>query len=254
MLVLSRKAGEAIVFPSLGITVAVSRLRGKNVTLAVEAPEQVRILRKELVPQLQKSCVKQLGPKISHELRNKLNSVGLSLNVLLRQTEVGKVLDTQVLKQAIDELHELDDSLKSSNNCMQAGADVSDNVEEQRLALLVEDNHNEASLLSAYLREYGFRVINAQDGQAALNFLEYSPHTPDVVLLDMNMPGMNGQETIRVIRQRPQFSGLRLFAVSGMAPEEARVAVGEPTGVNRWFQKPIRPDELVSQLKKELAA
>ena len=248
MLVLSRKSGEAIVFPSLDITVTVSRIRGRNVTLAVEAGDHVRILRKELVPTLTQKCSDQLGSKVSHAVRNNLNSIGLSLNVLLSQVEAGREADSQILSRAIADLQRLDDSLTRVTD-----ESSSLDKDDQRLALLVEDNDNESALLSAFMRDYGFRVIHAKDGNAALSFLDYAPFLPDVVLLDMNMPGMSGQETVRVIRERPSLSKLRLFAVSGMAPEEAQISIDEQ-GVNRWFQKPIRPDELISQIKQDLAA
>ncbi|MFK7737481.1 MAG: response regulator [Pirellulaceae bacterium] len=248
MLVLSRKSGEAITFPALDITVTVSHVRGKAVTLGVEAPDEIRILRKELVPQLEKTCSSRLGNRLNHAVRNRLNSVGLSLNVLLRQVESGKEANFDILKKALEDLHVLDESLVEVSDNRRASKDGS-----QRLALLVEDNENESALLSAFLRDYGFRVVNALDGQAALNFMDFAPKQPDIVLLDMNMPGMNGEETVEVIRKRTDWSDLKLFAVSGMAPEDTRIQIGA-AGVNRWFRKPIQPDELVRQIDRDLAA
>lgn len=246
MLVLSRKSGEAIVFPELDITVTVSQIRGRCVSLGIEASNQVRILRKELVPKLQANCTAKLGSKLTHSVRNKLNSVGLSLNVLLRQIESGSEPESEILRHALGDLHLLDESLLECSE----NARSNDN---QRLALLVEDNENESALLSAFLRDYGFRVVNALDGRAAINFLDFAPVNPDIVLMDMNMPRMSGPEAVREIRQRANFSGLKLFAISGMSAEDADVHVGSD-GVNRWFQKPIQPDELVRQINHELAA
>ncbi|GAB5404058.1 MAG: hypothetical protein Aurels2KO_22890 [Aureliella sp.] len=91
------------------------------------------------------------------------------------------------------------------------------------------------------------------DGQAAVNFLNYSPVRPDVVLLDMNMPGVDGPTTVKLIREKPEFRSLKLYAVSGLSPEDVDVGLGD-SGVNRWFQKPIRPDELLESIANEIAA
>ncbi|MEM7477057.1 MAG: response regulator [Planctomycetota bacterium] len=248
MLVLSRKVGEAIVFPSLDITLTVSKVRGSSVALAIEAPNQVRVLRKELVPRLQNRCAQKLGHQMGHDFRNQLNAAGLSLNVLLRQTEAGQAPDANMLKQALGDLQRLDESLASVS---QNGDALPQS--EKPIVLIVEDNENESALLTALLRSHGFRVVNALDGRAALNFLDYAPRSPDIVLLDMNMPRMNGKETVSQIRRRPELNSLKLFAVSGMTSDSAEVPVGSG-GVDRWFRKPIQPDELVLQIDRELAA
>ncbi|GAB5404059.1 MAG: hypothetical protein Aurels2KO_22900 [Aureliella sp.] len=153
MLVLSRKSGEAIVFPALDITVAVSSIKGKCVALSVEAPSDIRILRQELVPRLEHSCKQQLGVRgLPHELRNQLNTIGLSLNMLLRQLEKGDSQDTATLTSVIDQLHNLDEALQSGG---QAPVELES---EKRLALVVDDNENESALLAAFLRNEGYRV------------------------------------------------------------------------------------------------
>ena len=119
-----------------------------------------------------------------------------------------------------------------------------------RRALLVEDDANESELLAGFLRLSGFSVDTAADGCDALDYLAQHDQ-PDVVLLDMQMPRCDGRSTISAIRDNPQFQGLRVFAVSGKVPAELGVTVG-PQGVDRWFRKPLNPQSLVRELKRDL--
>jgi len=75
---------------------------------------------------------------------------------------------------------------------------------------------------------------------------------PDVVLLDMKMPRFDGPKTVSAIRQNPEHRSLKIFAVTGTDPAEAAVTVG-PTGVNRWFTKPVDPEQLVQAMQLEAA-
>lgn len=145
MLVLSRKPGEAIVFPDLGITVSISRLRGKNVTLAVEAPREVHVLREELVPRVDQ--FQSDAQKDASNSRCKLHSIRVLLNVMQAQADAGGEVDTRILKQVIDQLLDLDESLTVMPE------DVSAPSKDRLLATRVEDDHQKATRLSAYLSD-----------------------------------------------------------------------------------------------------
>ena len=116
-------------------------------------------------------------------------------------------------------------------------------------ALVVEDDDNERELLAGCLRVSGFDVDTAADGLQAM--VRLTEKAPDVVLLDMRMPRFDGRRTISAIRSNPEYRDLKLFAVSGTRPEEMNITVG-PTGVNRWFQKPLNPKALIDALRDEL--
>jgi len=64
---------------------------------------------------------------------------------------------------------------------------------------------------------------------------------------------LNGPGTIDAIRRNPKTCGLRVFAVSGEHQSTSTVPVGVG-GVDRWFQKPISPDKLVSEMSREVAS
>ena len=73
---------------------------------------------------------------------------------------------------------------------------------------------------------------------------------PDVVLMDMNMPEMNGPEAIRRIRQDRRMDHIRVIGVSGLEQDEAGVETGE-SGVDQWYTKPVNARRLVNELGKQ---
>jgi CheY-like chemotaxis protein len=89
--------------------------------------------------------------------------------------------------------------------------------------LVVEDNDALRENLAECLDGEGYQVSEARDGHAALALLEAGP-LPDVVLIDMMMPGMGGTELVSRIRAEPRLAGLRLVLSTGMAPPSETVA------------------------------
>jgi PAS domain S-box-containing protein len=111
--------------------------------------------------------------------------------------------------------------------------------------LVVEDNLDAAESMSAILEMWGCTVRAAQDGPAAL--LEARDFRPDVVLLDIGLPGMNGYEVARRLRRAPETAGARLIAVSGYGREEDQKAARE-AGFEHSLSKPVDIPALKSLL------
>ena len=248
MLVLSRRANEQIVFPTLGISVSVERIDSRRVRLGIDAPSEVPVLRHELLES--QSDHPQRGsatnPKRDHELRNRLNAVSVRLHLLQRQLELGHVSNvTSAIEATLNELQRMENMLARSSS-------LNASLVEKPRALIVDDCRNESELLAEYLRTFDYEVFTVENGIECLEFL--ASHTrPDVILLDMNMPRMDGKAAVRSIRENPAHDGIKVFAVSGISQEAACIETG-PNGVDRWFTKPIRPNELVEQMKTELEA
>jgi carbon storage regulator CsrA len=251
MLVLSRGPKDKIVFPNLGVSVEILRVSGNRVRVGVDAPKDVRVLRHEIAgslnAELNQEADQAHGPKLSHRLRNRLNVAHVALGLAEKQLNAGlsdEALAT--LHRAIREFDTIDGELHPADGAATAPAPKS----LQPRALLVEDDVNESELLAGFLRLSGFVVDTAGDGLQAM--VQLARHDrPDVVLLDMHMPRMNGAKTVGSIRRNPDYRHVRLYAVSGSTPSEVNVEVG-PQGVDRWFQKPIKPQELVDCLQQEL--
>jgi carbon storage regulator CsrA len=230
MLVLSRREQESIVFPKLGIRIQVTRVRGKAVSLGVDAPEDVRVLRGELQPDddvhvknhASSSTTSSLSTNDSqklqkedrereHELRNRVNTLTLALHLLQKRAKKADgAVDEMLLSGAIDELALIEEALQ--DNRKTPSLDEVENIASLPLALLVDDNANETSLLAGYLRQFGFRVATALDGRAALRFIDANSRLPDIVLLDMNMPGLDGRGTIVEIQKQSHCGCLRSAA------------------------------------------
>ncbi len=249
MLVLSRREDDKIVFPNLGITVEVLRIAGRTVRLGVKAPPQVRVLRHELAgdeTESLDSVVTAVAPgRISdHQLRNRLNRATLGLSLIQQYLEKGRMAAADLeLEKVLAVFQSLEEDLSPAERVEEAPG---------HRALLVEDDANESELLAGFLRLSGFAVDRAFDGSDALEYLAEKGQ-PDVVLLDMQMPRCDGPTTIQAIRTNPDYAGLRVYAVSGQVADEVGVTVG-PSGVNRWFRKPLNPQSLVTELRRELQA
>jgi signal transduction histidine kinase len=111
--------------------------------------------------------------------------------------------------------------------------------------LVVDDNEDAAELLSELLRGSGHEVMVAHDGPGALDLL--TTFAADIGLLDIGLPGMDGYELARQIRQLGTASALRLIAVTGYGQENDRNAT-RVAGFDRHLTKPISLDDLTQIL------
>lgn len=262
MLVLTRRADQKIVFPNLGITLQVLRIRGNVVKIGIDAPPSVAVLRHEIsegdaaappAPESEADAVRERR----HAMRNRLNAVTVALHLYRKQLENGLANDAEAtLQKLMEQLAALDGEIAGTTEARVRDSGGIGNLvrkaEATKKALLVEDDRNESELLAGYLRLNGFEVVTAGDGADALEYLQ-SHAAPEVVLLDMKMPRVDGPKTVELIRRDPSLEGLKVYAISGTAPSDLGVATG-PQGVDRWFSKPLNPEVLVRELRRELTA
>jgi two-component system phosphate regulon response regulator PhoB len=112
--------------------------------------------------------------------------------------------------------------------------------------LIIEDDANVCELLFSCLRKDAYRVSAAQSGEAGL--LEIEEDMPDVVVLDLNLPGMNGLDVCRTMRQDPWMSKIPVLMLTGMTDEEDVVA-GLDVGADDYMTKPFSPKLLSARVK-----
>jgi PAS domain S-box-containing protein len=115
-----------------------------------------------------------------------------------------------------------------------------------RRVLIVDDNNDAAVSLSILLASLGYETRTEADGESALETAE--SFEPEVVLLDIGLPRMNGYEVARRIRQRPWGSQAALIAVTGWGKEEDRRRTLE-AGFDDHLVKPVDPTVLLSRLR-----
>lgn len=114
--------------------------------------------------------------------------------------------------------------------------------------LLVDDLEDNVSLLEAILAEEGYEIDSARNGKSALAKIEASP--PDLVLMDAMMPGMDGYEVTRRIRENPKLPFIPILMIT--ASESANIPQGLELGANDFIRKPIDFEELMARIKASL--
>jgi CheY-like chemotaxis protein len=119
------------------------------------------------------------------------------------------------------------------------------------LVLVVDDCPNAADSLALVLRRWGYRAAVAYDGPSAMAAALSQP--PAAVLLDIGMPGVDGYEVARRLRERPWTAGALLIALTGYGREEDVCRCRE-AGFDRHLLKPCDPEELRRVLAGRLAA
>jgi carbon storage regulator CsrA len=259
VLVLTRRENEKILLPDVGVTVELMAVTGNRARLGITAPDNIRILREEVAAN--QDAIKQAmtrGPvsrEFAHAIRNRLNAAILAAETVRLQIEAGQLTATSAsLDRIVAELRTMATMVEGDRRATpipippeRPGA-----LRRPWKALLVEDDANESLLLAGILRMTGYEVDVAGDGADALDYL-HSHERPDVVLLDMKLPKVDGPTTLGRIRRDPNLDGMKVYAVSATPPKRFGVKTG-PGGIDRWFCKPLDPRELVRQLDSELSA
>lgn len=112
--------------------------------------------------------------------------------------------------------------------------------------LLIEDDESTRGLLAEELEREGFVVEEASDGEEGLSEVQRFP--PDVIVLDLMLPQLNGFGVARAVRALPQAPGVGIVAVTGLATEPLRTeALG--AGCNAVLTKPVRVALLVERVR-----
>jgi signal transduction histidine kinase len=114
-----------------------------------------------------------------------------------------------------------------------------------RRVLVVDDNHDAADSLGILLKFLGADVHIVYDGQSALEAIR--SYRPAVVLLDIGMPGVDGHEVARQVRQEKTFKDVSLVALTGWGQEEDRRR-SKAAGFDHHLVKPVAPDVLLALL------
>jgi CheY-like chemotaxis protein/DNA-binding CsgD family transcriptional regulator len=115
--------------------------------------------------------------------------------------------------------------------------------------LVVDDVPANADVVLNHLTAGGFRVLYAGSGARALKQLEYS--VPDLILLDIKMPGLDGIETCRLIKQRPEWRNVPVIFITGADELSQKLAAFEAGGVD-FVTKPILPEEVEARVRTHL--
>ncbi len=124
-------------------------------------------------------------------------------------------------------------------------------TEQAPLILVVDDYQDAREMYAEYLQFSGFRVAEARNGNEAVE--QAIALRPDLVLMDLSLPGMDGWEATRVLKADPRTRHIPVVALTGHAlagsSEGARRA-----GCDAFVTKPCLPDDLVVEVRRMLGA
>jgi two-component system NtrC family sensor kinase len=120
------------------------------------------------------------------------------------------------------------------------------------LVLAVDDDPNTTSMLETIFERAGFQVAKVNNGSAALT--QATALLPDLILLDYMMPGMNGFDVLRTLREQPTTKNIPTIIVTAQARQPADVEMGLNLGADDYLYKPFNPQELIARAMSKIKA
>jgi CheY-like chemotaxis protein len=123
------------------------------------------------------------------------------------------------------------------------------NTQMTKKILVVEDHPDASNLLTRQLSILGFSVILANNGMEAVE--KTIEEKPDLILMDIRMPGMDGREATRKIRSNPETKDIPILATT-VLDREAELTECIEAGCNDYIVKPFTPKQLASRIEKLL--
>ena len=118
--------------------------------------------------------------------------------------------------------------------------------------MIVDDSVTMRDMVAITLTGAGFQVVQAGDGNEAVVKLT-SGSKPDLVVTDLNMPGMDGISLIREIRKMPTLKFTPILMLTTESSDDKK-AEGRAAGATGWIVKPFNPEQFLKVLKKVLPA
>jgi CheY-like chemotaxis protein len=212
--------------------------------------------------ELLKRCAEQqlgLPPVVVYSGRDLSDAENLALREFTDSIVIKGVRSPErLLDEVTLFLHAVRDQLSEGRQKAAAARDKEGGaVFNGETVLVVDDDMRNAFALSKVLRNWGLKVLMAQDGRIALDRLAETGQSGagrvDLVLMDIMMPGMDGYECMGEIRKQPQFAKLPVIALT------AKAMVGDrekclASGADEYVSKPVATDLLLEKIKALLPA
>jgi putative two-component system response regulator len=126
---------------------------------------------------------------------------------------------------------------------------IKEDMKKKTTILVVDDEEKNLRLMGAILKHYGYCLETAQDGREALN--KAKEILPDLIFLDIMMPGMDGYETCKELRKDPATRFIPVVMVTALDDQESRNK-GLEAGATEFLTKPVDKAELLIRTKNIL--
>lgn len=117
----------------------------------------------------------------------------------------------------------------------------------KNLILIIEDNADNYYLMRYLLEHRGYKVLGADSGWMGIELAHFN--NPDIILLDIQLPGMDGYEIARQLKSDPKLCVIPIVAVTSYAMAHDREQA-LAAGANGYIEKPINPDTFVDEIEK----
>ncbi|HNA90109.1 MAG TPA: ATP-binding protein, partial [Anaerolineales bacterium] len=154
----------------------------------------------------------------------------------------------EVIAREAEEISKIVSAKKTPEQLL---ADAKQTTSNQNLILLAEDNMLNVLTLSDYLESKGYEIRVAHDGMEALELAKTI--LPDLILMDMQMPGMDGLEATRRLRADPRFATVPIIALTALAMPGDRERCLE-AGASEYLSKPVKLKQLAALMQDLLHA
>lgn len=115
-------------------------------------------------------------------------------------------------------------------------------------AMVIDDSRAMRMILSGTLRELGYEVCTANNGQGALQYLEAEKPDLQFMLVDWNMPVVNGLEFVRRVREMERYRSVPLMMVT-TETEVTQIVTALEAGANEYVMKPFTPEIIADKLR-----
>ncbi|HTW67787.1 MAG TPA: HAMP domain-containing protein [Bryobacteraceae bacterium] len=170
---------------------------------------------------------------------------------LARLARAGVLKQARTLDDLLDEsvllLHRDENRLRPEQRRILQRLRETDAALIGKTVLVVDDDVRNIFALTSLLEDHKLRVLHAENGHAGIDLLNANPGI-DLVLMDIMMPGMDGYETTKAIRQNPQFRSLPIIALTAKAMKGDRAKCLE-AGASDYITKPVDLEQLFSVLR-----
>lgn len=124
-------------------------------------------------------------------------------------------------------------------------------LELQRSILIVEDNLDNRIIYSEVLRHAGYRILEAANGREGVEMS--IRHRPDLILMDLSMPVMDGWEAVRAIKRDARTASIPVCALSAHVVVDGDYARSTAAGFACYLTKPIEPKDVLREVERRLA-
>jgi two-component system alkaline phosphatase synthesis response regulator PhoP len=121
-------------------------------------------------------------------------------------------------------------------------------MNKQRI-LIIDDDREVVRLMKAYLQQAAYDVLTAHDGETAVHIIRRDQ--PDLILLDLNLPGRDGHEITRLIRSDPALAHIPIIMLTARIEDTDKI-IGLEIGADDYVTKPYNPREVIARIRARL--